>query len=55
MGIFIVSDNDAVALNHIVAVDTDEYGMHTIYLDTGLRIGVTEALFMKIMEAICPE
>ncbi len=52
---FIVSENDAVDLSHVAAIDTDEYGMHTIYLDTGFRIGVTEALFVKIMEAIRPE
>ena len=52
MGTFIVSDKDAIDVTHIVAVDTDEDGLHTVMTDCGWRIGVTDEMFRKIMTAI---
>ena len=52
MGTFIVNDKDAIDVRHIVAVDTDEDGLHTVMTDCGWRIGVTDEMFMKIMAAI---
>ena len=52
MGTFIVNDKDAIDVRHIVAVDTDEDGLHTVMTDCGWRIGVTDEMFKKIMAAI---
>ncbi len=49
---FIVSGQDAVDLGHVVAIDTCEGDIHSILLDNGYRIGITEDLYRKIMAAI---
>lgn len=49
---YVVSDGDAVNLQHLVAMCTDEYDTHIVLFDNGTRMGVTDELFKKIMAAI---
>nr|AMP57763.1 hypothetical protein [uncultured bacterium] len=49
---YVVSDGDAVNLQYLVAMCTDEYDTHIVLFDNGTRMGVTDELFKKIMAAI---
>lgn len=49
---FIISDENAINIAHLVAVGSDDYGNYAVLTDTGDRIGITNDMYKRIMPVL---
>ena len=49
---FIISDENAISIAHLVAVGSDDYGNYAVLTDTGDRIGITNDMYKRIMAVL---